>query len=125
MPNRKRGILNAMGERKPKTFGERIEMILAETGLNQVALAKIAGVGKATVTEWISGRSKSPRPDSLFAIEDKLFYAARWLATGEGPKKIERLDPTDSTILTNVSKLPPASKNAVQHFIEYELTRIR
>jgi transcriptional regulator with XRE-family HTH domain len=119
------GTLYRMGNGVPKTFGDRIELILAETGLSQTELAKIAGVNKQTVTEWISGRSKSPRPESLFAIEDQLFYAARWLGTGEGEKKIKKLDPTDTYILSGVERLTPTAKNAVQEFVEFELYRTK
>jgi transcriptional regulator with XRE-family HTH domain len=117
------GILYRMGRSDPKTFGERIALILEEANISSVELAKIARVTKGTVTEWTTGRSKSPRPEALFAIEDQLGYSARWLATGKGPKKIHRIDPTDSTILESVGKLAPDRKNAVQAFIDFELHR--
>lgn len=116
-------MLRFMGKEFPSAFRERVETILRETNLSQTALAKCAGVNKQTVTEWLSGRSKTPRPDSLFAIEDKLGYSARWLATGNGGKKALVIDPTDSMILSNVARLGPEGRNAVRAFIEFELHR--
>jgi transcriptional regulator with XRE-family HTH domain len=115
--------LCSMAERKPRTFGQRIEYILEEEKLSQAAFARLIEATPQKVAEWISGRTKNPVPEALFNIEDKLGYSARWLATGAEPIKVKKLDPTESVILESLEKLNETSKHEVEAFIEFQLTR--
>lgn len=106
--------------KKPRTFAERIQFILDEEDISQAELARRIGVTRATVNEWLSTRSQSPRADALFRIEDRLGYSARWLATGREPIRLKRLDPTETLILESFERLSETGKNAVQQFIKFQ-----
>lgn len=121
MQYRKYSTLFRMTRSKLTTFAERIEFVLEQEGVSQAELGRLIGVERATVREWISGRSKSPRPEVVFRIEDKLGYSARWLATGEEPIKARKIDPADTTILDAFVRLPANAKSSVKRYIEFEL----
>lgn len=118
-----RTLYPAMGRSRPVNFGERIQLILALEKMSQAAFARAIGVSRATVREWLSTRSKAPRPEVLFEIEDKFGYSARWLATGEEPMMALQIDATATLILESWSRLTPAAKSAVQDFIDFHLSR--
>ena len=69
------------------TIGDRIAEILREDpSKKQSALAEACGVTRASVSDWISGKSKTLKPENLVAAADYLGVELRWLANGTGPK---------------------------------------
>lgn len=70
-----------------QTLAERIASMLDELNITQVSLAEKAGVTKAAVNQWLSGKPDSGiSAASAFALEDKTPFRARWISTGEGPR---------------------------------------
>lgn len=66
---------------------ERIQDALRESSLkNATALAKKAGVSRATVTLWKNGPTQTIEGDNLTRAAAALGVNAHWLATGEGPR---------------------------------------
>ncbi len=57
---------------------ERIDRLLMENGLNDSALAEIAGVGKSTVSGWRSGKY-NPKENKLQRIADYFDVSIEWL----------------------------------------------
>lgn len=57
--------------------------------LTQAAFGDPLGVTGAAVGQWLSGSTKQPTAEKLFAIEDHYGYTARWIATGEGARTVE------------------------------------
>lgn len=57
---------------------ERIDRLLLENGLNDSALAEIAGVGKSTVSGWRSGKY-NPKQNKLQRIADYFGVSIEWL----------------------------------------------
>jgi len=72
---------------------------------------KACGVAPAAVTQWISGQTKGMKPENLFAAADFLGIEARWLATGEGPMRVNRQN------LVDLSHLDPKQRAAFQALI--------
>lgn len=72
--------------RAMSTWGERIAEVLEETGLTQSGLAKLCGVSRSAVNQWVGGTS-NPKPEHVFSVADNTRYSARWLGTGRGQKK--------------------------------------
>jgi SOS-response transcriptional repressor LexA len=66
---------------------ERIAKAIAASGKKKGEIAAACGVANSAVTQWISGESKSLRPENLYALAKATGFRAEWLAIGEGPEK--------------------------------------
>ena len=94
-----------------ETFGDRLQKALDQINRERVAagrdqvkkahLAKACGVAPAAVTQWISGQTKGMKPENLFAAADFLGIEPRWLATGEGPMRVNRQNLVDLSHLSS------------------------
>ncbi|MDX8402516.1 MAG: helix-turn-helix transcriptional regulator, partial [Mariprofundaceae bacterium] len=71
------------------TFGERLKKERNERGLTQSALAKKAGVTKATISALELGYSKQASAEVLLKLSRALGVNPEWLVTGKGPRRIE------------------------------------
>ena len=76
------------------TLKQRIEQVLAETGLAPSALARIAKVKDSAVSQWKSGATKTLRIEPATNIERELGYRSEWLATGRGTPQAQRMSPS-------------------------------
>lgn len=65
---------------------ERIAKAIAASGLKKGEIASACGVANSAVTQWITGESKSIRPENLYALAKATGFNAEWLAIGEGPE---------------------------------------
>ncbi|MCQ2994041.1 XRE family transcriptional regulator [Pseudomonas syringae] len=74
---------------------ERIAKAIAASGLKKGEIATACGVANSAVTQWISGESKSLRPENLYSLAKATGFRAEWLAIGEGPE-------TDAQEVSNV-----------------------
>lgn len=75
---------------------ERIAKAIAASGKKKGEIAAECGVANSAVTQWISGESKSLRPENLYALAKATGFRAEWLAIGDGPE-------TDSAGSSNVA----------------------
>jgi transcriptional regulator with XRE-family HTH domain len=69
------------------TFTERINQALAESGQSQTSLARAARVKTPSVSDWISGKTKALKAETLVLAAEFLQVRPRWLALGEGPMR--------------------------------------
>lgn len=69
------------------TRAERIAEAIASTDLNDAEVARRIGCKSQAVSQWKSGTTKDLKNDHLFALADLTGFEARWIATGEGPKR--------------------------------------
>lgn len=53
-------------------------------------LARLAGVSRATVTQWLQGRIHSLQAITALTLQERTGYSARWLVLNRGPKKLEQ-----------------------------------
>lgn len=70
---------------------ERIARAIALSGKKKGEIASLCGVANSAVTQWITGESKSLRPENLYALAKATGFRAEWLAIGEGDE-VERAD---------------------------------
>jgi SOS-response transcriptional repressor LexA len=63
---------------------ERIARAIALSGKKKGEIASLCGVANSAVTQWITGESKSLRPENLYALAKATGFRAEWLAIGEG-----------------------------------------
>lgn len=68
---------------------ERIARAIHTSGLKKGEVATKCGVAPSAVTQWLSGESKSLKPENLFALAKATGFSAQWLAVEEGPELIE------------------------------------
>jgi SOS-response transcriptional repressor LexA len=66
---------------------ERIARAIALSGKKKGEIASLCGVANSAVTQWITGESKSLRPENLYALAKATGFRAEWLAIGEGAEK--------------------------------------
>lgn len=66
---------------------ERIARAIELSGKRKGEIAIECGVTPSSVTQWISGESKSVKPENLFALAKATGFAAMWLAVGQGDER--------------------------------------
>lgn len=99
-------------------LAQRIQKILDEQRLDQPALAKVAGVTKATVNQWLSGKIKSIKLDYAIQIQERYGYSPIWLVMGKGPEKVGDW-PFTSVDRETFDNLPPELRTEIEHHLEY------
>ncbi|WP_052738541.1 helix-turn-helix domain-containing protein [Robbsia andropogonis] len=105
-------------------LSERIQLILDEQRLDQPALAKIAGVTKATVNQWISGKIKSIKLEYAAPIEARFGYSAVWLVLGTGAARPSAW-PFKAVTRADFDALPAPLREEIEHHIEFVVHRQR
>lgn len=66
---------------------ERIARAIQMSGKKKGEIAGECGVANSAVTQWVTGESKSLRPENLYALAKATGFRAQWIAIGEGPEK--------------------------------------
>jgi len=66
---------------------ERIARAIQVSGKKKGEIASFCGVANSAVTQWITGESKSLRPENLYALAKATGFRAEWLAIGEGNER--------------------------------------
>ncbi|MCO7641903.1 helix-turn-helix domain-containing protein [Pseudomonas sp. S 311-6] len=59
---------------------------LKNKGFDQVDVAKVAGVSKGTVTQWLDGSIKSIKLEHAMELEERFGYNHVWIVLGRGEK---------------------------------------
>lgn len=74
-----------------KTLPERLKEAMAgPPKITGRALAKACGVAPASVSDWLSGKSKTMEGANLVAACEFLKIRPKWLASGTGPMRNEQ-----------------------------------
>lgn len=71
----------------PMDRHERIAKAIKASGKQKQQIANECGVSGASVSQWISGESKSMKPENLFALAKATGFRAEWLAIGVPPER--------------------------------------
>ena len=66
------------------TLSERLKLAIERAGVSKSDLAKTCGVKPASVSDWLSGKSKSMRAPVAQKAAEFLNVSLIWLSTGEG-----------------------------------------
>lgn len=69
-----------------KTFADRLQIVLDESGLSKSTLALSLDVSPATITGWLKG--KGPTLDNLVRLSQLLNISLCWLVNGVGPMRL-------------------------------------
>lgn len=87
-----------------KTLAERLKEARSDKGLSQTALAKLVGIGQATVASIENGRNRGST--YITKIARVLNVSPEWLADGIGDKSASRLDNNVRPITTPGRQVP-------------------
>lgn len=102
--NRQRVVKHLATERRPvyacaMTFAERLAYAMDKRGISQARLAKLVGVSRAHVSNWLLQKRELPHGVHIvFALAKVLGVPVSWLVDGEPP------NPTFEGELTAVDK---------------------
>jgi len=66
------------------TRAERVALAIKHSKKLKKEIARECGVSPSAVTQWITGDSKSMKPENLFALAQATATNAEWLANGTG-----------------------------------------
>lgn len=92
-------MLSAMAS--PTPLAQRIQEILDAKGMKQIALARLIGRTRSTISQYLTGKIPRMTPETAQAIEEKTGYGATWIATGKGIKL-----PKQALTLASSQELP-------------------
>lgn len=101
-----------------KNINDRIREAVNADSRTQVEIAAACGVTKATVNDWMQGRTRNIRPENLFALADALGVSARWLATGKGPRIDPLKTPAIKVIADVLCYASVPTQNAVANMVK-------
>lgn len=66
---------------------ERVAKAIAASGKKKSQIATECKVSNSAVSQWVSGESKSLKPESIYALAKATGFRAEWIAMGEGPEQ--------------------------------------
>lgn len=72
------------------TLNERLKHAMTEANVSSADLARACGVSTASVSDWLSGESKSIKAANLLKAAKFLNVSPDWLATGQGPMRLNQ-----------------------------------
>lgn len=75
-------------ERDQRLFSGRVTVRMEELGLQATDLAEATGLSVTAIGFILTGSTKFPRPETLFALADKLGLEPRWLGTHKGQRLV-------------------------------------
>lgn len=73
-------------------LADRINQRMADVQISQADLARATGRKPSSVNNWLSGRTKTLKGDSLMALAKVLKCRPLWLSTGTGPMELDNDD---------------------------------
>lgn len=68
----------------PKTIHGRLRICREAKGVTKAAVAKAAGVKASSVGDWENGDTRSPKPETLWNLRDRLGYDLEYVVRGKG-----------------------------------------
>ena len=66
---------------------DRINKLLKDNGKRPVDIANYVSVSRATVADWMSGKTKTISSENAFKVASFFKVSAEWVATGNGSER--------------------------------------
>lgn len=104
---------------KIATFGERLKAQLAEKGLSQADLSRLACIDRSMVSKYIKG-TKNPKIDTIRRCAAVLYVNPDWLEgynVEKDPKPVA-LSPLENDLILCFRSCDAAEKYAIIEFIK-------
>lgn len=87
-----------------KTLQERVQHVMDADGFTVGDLARASGKTSSSVSQWLSGLTKTIKSETAIALAKETGYTAEWWATGMGPMK--RSSGSDDPALIDLDSHP-------------------
>jgi transcriptional regulator with XRE-family HTH domain len=81
----------------PKTLKERLSVAMRDASVTAADLARACKIRPPSVSDWISGETKSISGKNLLAAARCLGVTPEWLSTGHGPRHASDMAVTDNS----------------------------
>ena len=109
-------------------LGDRIAERLKIIGKRPADLARATGSSRASVSDWMSGKTKEIKGHRLIKAAQFLQVSPEWLATGKPPKNRQgssvgeespeyQMDDEMRALIRQLNKLPKKSRKALLEMI--------
>lgn len=103
----------------------RIRQALDEKNMSQAELARITGLSKSAISQYISGKFE-PKQDAIYLISKALDVSEVWLMGLDLPKeRVEKIKtavtPEEKNLLDLYAKLPKEKQTEILNMIDYWL----
>lgn len=90
----------------------------ASPKLSPADLSRTIGVSKATVSDWLSGKTNQMKGNYLLKAADVLGVSAKWLGSGKGPIKLTQVSETQAPYMTSVQNIE-AMRRATRFLLDH------
>lgn len=94
--------------RDERVFAGRVTKRMDELGLQAKDLADACEISITAIQAILKGKTKYPRPETLFDLADKLGLEPRWLGTYKGPRLVAST-PERKVLIRSQDSRKPAS----------------
>ena len=107
------------------TLSQRIEILFAELGINQMDFARITGFGQSYISQILSGSKSSPSARFYNAVCHEFNVNPEWLKNGKG--EVFTLPggavDVDADILAKYRRLPKTERRLIEDMINALLAK--
>ena len=103
-----------------KILSDRITKVLEATGVDQKTLARMADVTDQSVSQWISGATKTMKGKAAFNLQRETGFSAEWLMYGDGSMMAEGgfQNRLIEEIARKVEAMEPAQQRMARNLID-------
>lgn len=105
-----------------ETLGERLEKALAASEKTQTELAAALGISKASVSDWITGKTKNIRMANLVTAAKILDVRTEWLASGKGEMRASGLTADEQRLLSLFRRMDSERQEETLRYAAYART---
>lgn len=109
---------------KVSCFGDRLRAVLAEKGLSQADLSRLANVDRSMVTKYLKG-TKHPKIDTVRRCAAVLYVSPDWLEgynVEKDPQPVQ-LSPLENDLILCFRSCDAAEKFAILEFVKNRGTK--
>jgi len=89
-----------------KALHERVTHAITQSGHYASSVARELKISPEAVLMWMDGTTKTIKSENIFRLADVTGFAARWLATGEGPQIDGYRNPVIQHVVHVMENLP-------------------
>lgn len=104
------------------SLSERLNIAMRRKNAKQADLARVTGVSRPSVHDWVNGTTQNLKGDNLVKIASFLDVSIEWLAYGVG--KMESYWPFQRVSPSELSRLPPSQIEEVEDIILLKLSKL-
>ena len=99
-------------------FSERLKEALWFAHKNPIDLANHLGIHRATISQYLSGRSSPNQPEKFLPIAEFLGVNPAWLAGYDAPMIDIKIGKEATEMLTNYNKLNNFGKSKADEYVQ-------